>query len=178
MPGNRLRGAFGKLGILTTTVFLAHAVFVTLPALGELRADDGNDVPFRMDIRSVHSHVRQGTVKIRVSFWEAPSWPREPRTMVLLDSRGGPRWDYSLDMIWLTADQDHPARMICRLHKRTRPAVVLSTAVGGRGDDWLTCSSTLAPLRATKRIRWKAMAFSTSAYGVDSAPDSGMFSHL
>ena len=62
MPGNRLRGAFGKLGILTTTVFLAHAVFVTLPALGELRADDGNDVPFRMDIRSVHSHVRQGTV--------------------------------------------------------------------------------------------------------------------
>ena len=157
------------IGVIVATVLFAG------PATADLRRTDSDDND-GIDIAFAESDVSEPRVKLRfgVGFYEDIDWDKNPRIFVIIDSRGGERLDYVLQIRLVNAGfqcrlTDLHGKYIARLrgpHVRT---------------DAVACRFRRSILRTDgTAIRWGVSA--SYARGPDTegddAPDNGFFPHV
>ena len=129
----------------------------------------GGFLDFRSSVRRVRTD-EQGRRWLRIKFISYGPYRYVWRVRVFLDSRGGPRYDYKMNM-W---DFDQSGRG-CDVRPRAgRPGKLVSGMYWTDFKYWATCRVRLGAVHPTKRIRWRLVSIEENRSDprvVDHAPN-------
>jgi hypothetical protein len=145
-----MRRAF--IALLTAAlVAQVGAAFAYIDAGSDPEDAGGGFLDFRSSVRRVRTDA-EGRRWLRIKFSSYGRWEFTWRVRVLLDSRGGPRYDYQMTM----RDRDQSGRF-CNVRPRSgRPGNLVSGIfVARESDSWALCRVRLAAVHPTKRVRWR-----------------------
>jgi hypothetical protein len=153
-------------------VVQAGAAFAYIDTGSDPEDAGGGFLDFRSSVRRVRTDDA-GRRWLRVKFTSYGRWEFTWRVRVLLDSRGGPRYDYQMTM-W---DFDQSGRR-CDVRPRSgRPGELVSGMfVRRESDSWAPCRVRLGAVHPTKRVRWRlASSEENKRRIVDHAPGGYQF---